>query len=96
VPPRQRPNMRNAAPPAGAGSRAFFDDTPPAAGTADGGQSTVDLAARWDDTHRRWTVWLSVELVDAINAAVAATGHSRASLVEAALRADPTIAEHLS
>lgn len=92
-PRRLQPSMRDVTP----GARAFFDDDAPAStSTADGAPSAPPIdGTRWDELHKRWTVWLSVELVDAINAAVRATGESRASLVEAALRADPTIAAHL-
>jgi hypothetical protein len=92
----RKANPAPAGPPAGA--RAFFDDdqAPSApASTAHGAPSTVDEGLSWEDIHQRWTVWLSRELVDAINAEVAATGQSRASLVEAALRDVPGIARHL-
>lgn len=78
-----------------AGARASFDDEPPASSldTTDRAPSTA--GTRWDETHKRWTVWLSVDLADATNAAIAARGKNRSSLVEAILRADPTIAEYL-
>jgi hypothetical protein len=89
--------MRDAT--AGRGAGGFFSAE---SGSDASGPSTAHRApftadgARWDETHRRWTVWLSNELIDAINAAVAAGGTSRAAIVEAALRADPAIAAHLT
>lgn len=92
MPARPRPNMRDATTPAGA--RAFFGDEPPAEPTPPPAPETA-TPTRWDEKHSRWTVHLSNEVIAAVNAAAEATGRSRASLTEAALRADPTIAAHL-
>jgi hypothetical protein len=76
-------------------TQAFFDDPPPTPSPRPPGADDPAAAARWDDLHSRWTVHLSNELIEAIKTAARETGQSRASLAEAALRADPTIAAYL-
>lgn len=76
-------------------TQAFFDDPPPPASLGPPAADDRAASARWDDRHSRWTVHLSNELIEAIRTAARETGQSRASLAEAALRADPTIAAYL-
>lgn len=42
---------------------------------------------RWEDTHRRTTVWLSVDIWERVSDRAEATGESKSSIVQAAIEA---------